>query len=117
MTNIKRLLSLVCLLTLCLTLAACKSDPFVGSWKPVESSGTDNDHMRIDTFSINKDGTFTIKYKDGKRKDVNGTYTKVGDKLELKGPGTRGKVEASIAGDGRLGVSEGGGPVVYFTKG
>jgi hypothetical protein len=73
--------------------------------------------MRIDSFNINKDGTFSIKYKDpSRRKDINGKYTKVGDKLDLTGPGSRGKVEASIASDGRLGVTEGGGHVVYFVK-
>jgi hypothetical protein len=116
MRNNKRAAALVCFLILSLLAAACKSDAFVGSWKPVETAGTDNDHMRIDTFDINKDGTFTIKYNDGKRKDVNGTFTRVGDKLELTGPGQRGKVEASIVGDGRLGVSEGGGPIIHFVR-
>lgn len=116
MTSSKQLMSLGCLLALCLMFAACKSDPFVGTWKPVANPSGDNDHMRIDSFIINKDGTFAIKYKDSSRKDVNGTYTKVGDKIELTGPGARGKVEASIGSDGRLGVSEGGGPVVYFAK-
>jgi hypothetical protein len=117
MKSSRQLMSLGCLLILCLTFVACKSDPFVGTWKPVETAGGDNDHMRIDSFNINKDGTFSIKYKDSARKDVNGTYTKEGDKLNLMGPGSRGKVEASIGSDGRLGVSEGGGGVVYFTKG
>ncbi|HEY0379567.1 MAG TPA: hypothetical protein VGC87_21795 [Pyrinomonadaceae bacterium] len=117
MRNGSRLAGLGCLLVLCLTFAACKSDPFVGTWKPAASASGDNDHMRIDSFVINKDGTFAIKFKDSARKEITGTYTKAGDKIELTGPGQRGKVEASVGSDGRLGVTEGGGPMVYFTKG
>ncbi|MDT4895860.1 MAG: hypothetical protein QOH25_937 [Acidobacteriota bacterium] len=116
MTSSRQLISLGCLLTLCLMLMSCKGDRFVGNWKPVETSGTDNDHMRIDTFNLNKDGTFSIKYKDASRKEVSGTYTKAGDKIELSGPTSRKKVEGSIGSDGRLGISEGGGPVLYFVK-
>lgn len=117
MTSSRQLVSLGCLLILCMTFVACKSDPFVGAWKPVETSGTDNDHMRIDSFNVNKDGTFSIKYKDSSRKEVSSTYIKVGDnKIALSGLTSRKKIEGSIASDGRLGVSEGGGPVLYFAK-
>lgn len=116
MTNSRRLTGLGCLLILCLTLAACKSDPFVGNWKPVETPGGDNDHMRVESFNINKDGTFSIKFKDSSRKEITGTYTKVGDKIELTSTGQRGKIEASVGSDGRLGVTERPGTVVYFSK-
>lgn len=121
MISSRKSVSLGCLLALCLMLVACKGDPFVGNWKPVETPGTDNDHMQIDSININKDGTFTIKYKAAARQERTGTYTKVGDKIELTVTGERRKVEASIASDGRLGLSGGGpgggGPVVYFAKG
>ena len=102
------------LLCVCLLVAACKADPFVGSWKPVPSG--DNDVMRIDSFNINKDGTFSIKYKDSSRKDITGTYVKNNGKLELSGPDQKRKVEVTLQSDGRLAVSEGGRPPVYFSK-
>lgn len=120
MTSNRRLVSIGLLLTLCLTFAACKGDAYVGTWKPVETPGTDNDHMQIDSLNLNKDGTFSIKYKNSSRKEINGTYAKVGDKIELTVPGERRKVEGSISSDGRLGMTGGGPkagePVVYFAK-
>jgi hypothetical protein len=98
----------------CLIFAACKSDPFVGSWKPAPSS--DNDVTRVDSFNINKDKTFSIKFKDSSRKDITGTYVNNGGKLELSAPDQKTKVEVTLQSDGRLAVTEGSRPPVYFVK-
>lgn len=104
----------VWLVVLCLALSACNSNRFVGSWKPVPSG--DNDAMRIDSFDIKKDGTFSIKFKDASRQEVIGTYTKTGDTLELHSPNTKQKVEAAFESDGRLRVREGDRKPAYFVK-
>lgn len=108
-----RLSSLI-LLGVCLILVACKSDPFVGRWKPDPSSN--NDVMQIETFNINKDGTFSIKYKDSSRKEIKGTYVNNGGKLELSGPDQKAKVEVTLESDGRLAITEGASRAVYFVK-
>jgi uncharacterized lipoprotein YehR (DUF1307 family) len=115
MRSHRRTASLLVITVLCVALVACKSDPFIGTWKPAPSG--DSDVTRIDSFNINKDGTFSLKAKDPSRKEIKGTYTKTGDKLELSSPDFRQKVEASMESDGRLKVSEGGRDAVYFVKG
>lgn len=102
------------LVVLCLALGACTSNRFVGSWKPVPSG--DNDAMRIDSFNINKDGTFSIKFKDTSRKEIKGSYTISGDKLQFSVPDSKQKVEGTIESDGRLSVSEGGRKPAYFRQ-
>jgi hypothetical protein len=113
MKNHSRNQGLLAILILCTVILACKSDPFIGTWKPAPN--TDKD-IKIDSFIIEKDGTFTMKPKDSSRKEMKGTYTKSGDKLELKGPDLKQSVEATIESDGRMRISEGGRDPVYFVK-
>lgn len=109
-----RIAGLISLVALCSVMIACKGDPFIGTWKPAPTS--DNDLMKIDSFNINKDGTFSMKAKDSARKEVTGTWTKTGETIELKGPDLKQKVEASIESDGRLKITEGGRSPVFFVK-
>jgi hypothetical protein len=111
----RQLNGFLAIVAFCSILIACKSDPFIGSWKPAPSG--DNDVMKIDSLNINKDGTFSMKYKDSNRKEITGTFTKTGDKLELKSSAFRKSVEATIDNEGRLKVSEGGRDPVSFVKG
>jgi|GEM_PF-2649177 len=108
------LISLGCLLATTLILSGCSGNRYVGSWKPVPNSTGDNDHMRIDSFNINKDGTFSLKYKDNTRKEVSGTYTMEGEKIVFASAEFRKKVEGTIESDGRLKVTEGERGSAYF---
>lgn len=109
-----RIAGLISLVALCSVLIACKGDPFIGTWKPAPTS--DKDLMKIDSFVINKDGTFTMKPKDSARKEVTGTWTKTGETIVLMGPDSKQKVEVSIESDGRLKISEGDRGPVFFVK-
>lgn len=109
-----RILGLLSVVVCCSVLLACKSDPFIGTWKPAPSA--DSDRIKIDSFTISKDGTFSMKSKDPERKEMTGTWTKTGDKLELKGPDLKKPVEATIESDGRMKISEGGRDAVFFIK-
>jgi len=108
------LISLGCLFVTCLIVSGCSSNRYVGSWKPVPSG--DNDHMRIDSFNINKDGTFSLKFKDTTRKEISGTYTIEGEKILFASSEFRKKVEGTIESDGRLKLVEGERGSAYFAK-
>ena len=111
------LTSLASILVLIFVMSACSSNRFIGTWKPVTNPSGDNDHMRVESFVIGKDKTFSIKMKpESKRKDISGTYTIEGEKIIFTSSDFRKKIEGTVESDGRLKVVEGDQGGVYFAK-
>jgi len=101
----------VCCAVLVLTLAACKSNKFVGAWKP-----EDQRNVVAKTLEIKSDGTWhlTTVYD----KQFGGTHKIVGDTLQMTDDNAvRYSTVATIESDGRLKVIEGEKPPVYFHRG
>ena len=109
-----RIAGLFSLVALCSVFIACESDPFIGTWKP-DPAG-DAYWMPIKSFYFNKDGTFSVKFKDATRKELKGTYTKTGNKIDFSSPDLKQKFEAIIESDGRMKTIENGPKPVYFVK-
>jgi hypothetical protein len=95
-----------------LTLAACKSNKFVGTWKPEENQR----NLVAKSLEIKNDGTWhlTTVYD----KQFTGTHKIVGDTLQMTDDNAvRYSTVATIESDGRLKLIEGEKPPVYFHRG
>jgi len=105
-----RLTTLVGSLVLVLSLAACKSNRFVGTWKPDENQR----NVVMQTLEVKKDGAWVLTtYKDR----FTGTYKIVGETLQMtEERAVRHTVEASIESDGRLKLIEGDKAPLYLKR-
>jgi hypothetical protein len=95
---------------LVLALAACKSNRFVGTWKP-----EDQRNVVAKTLEIKKDGTWhlTTVYD----KQFTGTHRVVGDTLQRTDDNAvRYSTVATIESDGRLKLIEGEKQPIYFHR-
>ena len=106
--KITRVIGLVLVL---LVATACKSNRFVGTWKPEENQR----NVVAKTLEIRKDGTWllTTVYSN----QFTGTYKIVNDTLQMTDANAvRHSTEATLESDGRLKLTEGEKATVYFKR-